>query len=192
MIILASGSPRRQSLLAHLGVSFEIDVSNLDEVIPDGVAPKDAAEMMAVDKARSVAERHPDKLVLAADTIVVLDGTILGKPDSPEEARRMLRSLSGRTHAVYTGVALVGKDSGREVVDHEKTLVTFSPLTDDEIDEYVASGSPFDKAGAYGIQDDRGALFVCSIEGDYYNVMGLPVSKVYRLAREHFPDLRIF
>lgn len=192
MIILASGSPRRQSLLAHLGVSFEIDVSNLDEVIPDGVAPKDAAEMMAVGKARSVAERHPDKMVLAADTIVVLDGTILGKPDSPEEARRMLRSLSGRTHAVYTGVALVRRDSGREVVDHEKTLVTFSPLTGDEIDEYVASGSPFDKAGAYGIQDDRGALFVCSIEGDYYNVMGLPVSKVYRLAREHFPDLRIF
>lgn len=192
MIILASSSPRRQALLSHLGVSFQVDPSDLEETIRADVSPQEAAETLAAHKARAVAARHPDKVVLAADTLVVLDGTVLGKPETPDDARRMLRSLSGRTHAVYTGVALILDESDQEVIDHEKTFVTFSPLTDDEIDAYVASGSPLDKAGGYGIQDDRGALFVRSIEGDYYNVMGLPVSKVYRLTREHFPDLRIF
>jgi len=122
----------------------------------------------------------------------VLDGAILGKPTSDENAKQMLRALSGRTHAVYTGVALAQMNAEREIAHHEKTLVTFLPLSDEEIDEYVASGSPLDKAGAYGIQDDRGALFVSHLDGDYYNVMGLPVSRLYRLAREHFPDVRIF
>jgi len=192
MIVLASSSPRRQNLLRRLGVEFEVDPSDVEETIPDGASPQEAAEELARQKAEVVAGRHPDQVVLAADTIVVLDGAVLGKPGSPEDAARMLRSLSGRTHAVYTGVALIHRASARVVVDHERTLVTFSPLSDDEIEEYVASGSPLDKAGAYGIQDDRGALLVCRLDGDYYNVMGLPVSKVYRMAREHFPDVRIF
>jgi len=192
MIVLASSSPRRQNLLRHLGVAFEVDPSDVEEIIPEGAAPQEAAETLALQKASEVGERHPDSVVLAADTIVVLDGAVLGKRESQEDARRMLRMLSGRTHAVYTGVALVHRRSGREFIAHEKTLVTFSPLSDEEIAGYVATGSPMDKAGAYGIQDDRGALFVCHLEGDYYNVMGLPVSKVYRMAREHFPDVRIF
>jgi len=192
MIILASSSPRRQNLLRHLGVTFEVDASDVEEIIPEGSSPQEAVEELARQKAEVVAGRHPDDVVLAADTIVVLDGVVLGKPDSEADAKRMLRALAGRTHAVYTGVALVHRASGRVAVDHEKTLVTFSQLSDDEIDEYVASGSPLDKAGAYGIQDDRGTLFVCHLDGDYYNVMGLPASKVYRMAREHFPDVRIF
>jgi septum formation protein len=192
MIVLASSSPRRQNLLTHLGVDFEVDPSNVEEIVPDGVSPQEAVRRLALQKAGEVANRHPRSVVLAADTIVVLDGAVLGKPVSADDAARMLRALSGRTHAVYTGIALVHLSSERRIVDHEKTLVTFSPLTDDEIADYVAGGSPLDKAGAYGIQDDRGALFVCHLDGDYYNVMGLPVSKVYRLAREHFPDLRIF
>jgi len=192
MIVLASSSPRRQNLLRHLGVQFEIDPSEVEEVLPHHLSPQEAVEKVALDKVRPVAQRHPDKVVIAADTIVVLDGAILGKPTSDENAKQMLRALSGRTHAVYTGVALAQMNTGREIAHHEKTLVTFLPLSDEEIDEYVGSGSPLDKAGAYGIQDDRGALFVSHLDGDYYNVMGLPVSRLYRLAREHFPDVRIF
>lgn len=191
-LILASRSPRRRLLLDKLGIPFEVIASDVEEVVKPEWTPEQTVTHLSVEKALNVAETNPDRLVLAADTIVVLDGQILGKPDSPSEAAGMLTQLSGRTHEVLTGVALVHLASSRRVVEHETTEVTFSPLERDEIAAYVASGSPLDKAGAYGIQDDRGCLFISGVSGDYYNVVGLPLNLLYRLSKRHFPDLRIF
>ncbi|MFV1981163.1 MAG: nucleoside triphosphate pyrophosphatase [Rhodothermia bacterium] len=191
-LILASSSPRRQALLERLGVKFEIVVDHVDETVGAGLSPAETVCVLAERKAKSVSMRNPDRLVLAADTIVVLDDAILGKPASRSQALRMLAGLSGRTHEVLTGVAFLHLESGRKVVDYEVTEVTFSPLTQDEIEVYVSGGSPMDKAGAYGIQDDRGSLFIRRIAGDYYNVVGLPLNLIYRLARQHFPELTLF
>ena len=188
-LILASRSPRRRKLLAQLGLDFEVHPSDLDENAMNHRLPEQLVEQLALEKARAVATRFPEALTLGADTIVVLDGDVLNKPADEAEARAMLRRLSGRTHTVYTGVALVHPASRREVVDYEATQVTFAPLTDVEIDAYVATGSPLDKAGAYGIQDDYGAVFIRRIEGDYYNVVGLPLHRLYRMLRNHFADL---
>ncbi|AEN73486.1 Maf family protein [Rhodothermus marinus] len=188
-LILASRSPRRRKLLAQLGLDFEVHPSDLDENATNHRLPEQLVEQLALEKARAVAARFPEALTLGADTIVVLDGDVLNKPADEAEARAMLRRLSGRTHTVYTGVALVHPASQREVVDYEATQVTFAPLTDAEIDAYVATGSPLDKAGAYGIQDDYGAVFIRRIEGDYYNVVGLPLHRLYRMLRNHFADL---
>ncbi|WP_054684303.1 Maf family protein [Rhodothermus marinus] len=188
-LILASRSPRRRKLLAQLGLDFEVHPSDLDENATNHRLPEQLVEQLALEKARAVAARFPEALTLGADTIVVLDGDVLNKPADEAEARAMLRRLSGRTHTVYTGVALVHPASRREIVDYEATQVTFAPLTDAEIDAYVATGSPLDKAGAYGIQDDYGAVFIRRIEGDYYNVVGLPLHRLYRMLRNHFADL---
>lgn len=188
-LILASRSPRRRKLLAQLGLDFEVHPSDLDENATNHRLPEQLVEQLALEKARAVAARFPEALTLGADTIVVLDGDVLNKPADEAEARAMLRRLSGRTHTVYTGVALVHPASQREVVDYEATQVTLAPLTDAEIDAYVATGSPLDKAGAYGIQDDYGAVFIRRIEGDYYNVVGLPLHRLYRMLRNHFADL---
>lgn len=188
-LILASHSPRRRKLLAQLGLDFEVHPSDLDENATNHRLPEQLVEQLALEKARAVAARFPEALTLGADTIVVLDGDVLNKPADEAEARTMLRRLSGRTHTVYTGVALVHPASRREIVDYEATQVTFAPLTDAEIDAYVATGSPLDKAGAYGIQDDYGAVFIRRIEGDYYNVVGLPLHRLYRMLRNHFADL---
>lgn len=170
-------------------MSFEVSISDVSEDIPDEIAPAAAAEMLALRKAEDVARRHPEAIILGADTIVVVDGEILGKPGDANEATAMLRRLSGRSHTVHTGIALVHPQSGRSVQASEATEVTFGPMDSDEIAAYVTSGSPMDKAGAYGIQDDRGALFVERIEGDYYNVVGLPLHRMYRILRESFSDL---
>lgn len=191
-LILASSSPRRRTLLERLGVEFEIMVHPVDEIVEPGLSPAETVHALAHRKAELVSIQNPDRLVLAADTVVVLDDRILGKPASKAEAADMLAGLSGRTHKVVTGVALLHHESKRTVVDHEVTEVTFAPLTIDEIDVYVAGGSPMDKAGAYGIQDDRGSLFVRRISGDYNNVVGLPLNLIYRLLRLNFPDLTIF
>lgn len=188
-LVLASRSPRRRALLERLGLAFDVRPSPDDERWPEGEAPGTAVERLALEKAEAVAHAAPEALTLGADTVVVLEGTVLGKPADPEEARRMLRRLSGATHTVYTGLALVHPASGRRVTAHETTAVTFAPLTEDEIARYVATGAPLDKAGAYGIQDDAGALFVTRIEGDYYNVVGLPLHRLYRLLTAHFADL---
>lgn len=187
--ILASRSPRRRRLLEQIGMSFEVSVSDVSEDLSDEIAPEAAAEMLALRKAEDVARRNPHAVTLGADTIVVIDGEILGKPGDAAEAAAMLRRLSGRSHTVITGIALVHPQSGRTVQASEATVVTFGPMDSDEIAAYVASGSPMDKAGAYGIQDDRGALFVARIEGDYYNVVGLPLYRMYRILRESFSDL---
>lgn len=187
--VLASRSPRRRALLERLGLPFEVRPATSEEVWPEDRAPGEAVERLALEKADNVADARPEALTLAADTVVVLDGMVLGKPADADEARRMLGRLSGATHEVYTGLALLHPASGRRVAAHETTAVTFADLSDHEISRYVASGSPLDKAGAYGIQDDHGALFVARIEGDYYNVVGLPLHRLYRLLGDHFADL---
>lgn len=175
-VILASQSPRRQELLRFLCSTFEIRVSDVDETISQGVSPADAVELLARRKAEAVARDFADALVIGADTVVAIDGLILGKPCGSEEAAAMLRRLSGRTHQVYTGVCLC-RGEKRDVF-HCCTDVEFSPLTEEEIGWYLATGEPFDKAGAYGIQG-FGARFIRRIAGDFYNVMGLPVNLLY-------------
>ncbi len=176
-IILASQSPRRQELLHRITDDFEVIVSNADEILPGGISPEEAPVCLSAVKARAVAESHPDKLIIGADTVVILDGRILGKPRDKDDAFAMLRALSGKTHTVVTGCSII-KD-GRERSFGESTQVEFYPLSDREIEDYIASGEPFDKAGGYGIQG-KGSLFVKGITGDYFNVMGLPVGRLNR------------
>ena len=184
-LVLASASPRRRSLLARLGLAFDVRPSDADETWPVGLEAGPAAAEVALRKAR--ATTAPGALVLAADTVVVLDGEVLGKPADAAEAARTLRRLSGRTHTVATGIALA--HAGREATAHEITRVTFADLSDAEIAAYVRTGSPLDKAGSYGIQDDAGALLVERIEGDYFNVVGLPLRRLYATLRAFVPDL---
>ncbi|MEM8487904.1 MAG: Maf family protein [Bacteroidota bacterium] len=188
-LILASGSPRRKNLLKQLGIKFTIHVSDVEEDFDPAQSSADIASAIAERKCAAISPQHPDGLTLAADTIVVHHGEVLGKPASPVEAKTMLRRLAGQQHLVYTGIALSHPASNRSVTACEETAVHFAPLSDAEIDAYVASGSPLDKAGAYGIQDDRGALFVSRIEGDFYNVVGLPLHLLYTALKTNFADL---
>jgi septum formation protein len=193
MLVLASASPRRQELLRNAGIPFVVQSTNIPEVPQPGEAPRAFAERMAREKALAVFRRRPNDFVLGADTIVIVDGEILGKPRDSADAVRMLRVLSGRTHQVITGVCLVGSrprteyrqsEGGFEDIRSETTLVTVDPLGDDDIHSYVATGEPTDKAGAYAIQG-RASRWVSRIEGDYFNVVGLPVSLVNKMLREH-------
>jgi len=182
-LVLASGSPRRRELLEGLGVRFKVRPVDLDESPLPGEAPGDYVLRLAIEKAAARVE--PGELVLAADTTVVVDGEILGKPRDDEDARRMLRLLAGREHAVLTGIAL-GK-----AAEVDETLVRFAPLSEAEIDWYVATGEPRDKAGAYAIQG-LGSLFVDGVEGSYSNVVGLPIPRMYRLFARLGYDLKDF
>ena len=188
-IILASRSPRRQHLLRQIGLRFTVRESGVDESFAKGSSPRHIVRSLSLEKARNVAEAVDEGIVIGADTIVVLGKRILGKPSSRDEARRMLRLLSGRTHTVFTGFALVDAGSGRARVDHEETKVTFRTLSKQEIADYVASGSPMDKAGAYGIQDDFGAVFVERIDGCFYTVVGFPLSKFYSAFKAFLAEL---
>ncbi|MGN0571901.1 MAG: Maf family protein [Candidatus Fimenecus sp.] len=179
-LILASNSPRRAEILKQGGFSFEKRVSDADETLPADIAPDTAVEILAQRKGCAVF-RAADEVILAADTVVALRNRILGKPKDEEEAKEMLRALSGHTHSVFTGVYIT--DGEREFLFHTQTRVTFYPLSETEIDMYVQSGEPLDKAGAYGIQG-RGALFVEKIDGDYLNAVGLPLSKTARILKE--------
>lgn len=178
-LILASQSPRRRLLLKQIGLKFSVRPSSVQEDFLDHESPPQNAKRIALAKALDVAKRVKRGIVLGADTIVVLGNEILAKPRNAAEARRMLRQLSGREHIVYTGFALVDASTGRKVVDLERTKVKFRKLSAIEIAEYVASGSPMDKAGAYGIQDDYGAVFVERVEGCFYNVVGFPLTRFY-------------
>ena len=181
-LILASASPRRKELLERLGLEFRTVPAEVDErPIAEGIRdPERLVTALAEAKAKAVARAHPGALVIGADTVVVLDGEILGKPSDESEARRMLSRLSGRTHHVYTGVAVVDGASGRFHVCAEVTAVTFGRLTEELIDRYVRTGEPLDKAGAYGIQG-LGATLVERVEGCYFNVVGLPLFRLARL-----------
>ena len=189
-IILASGSPRRKELLAQAGFDFEVEVSNADENVAEE-SPTEMVEELAARKAEAVVNLHNKKedncLVIGADTIVVLDGKILGKPKDEADAVRMIRSFQGKVHQVYTGVTLVfcGKagerpdDRWKTITFAEKTDVFVCPMTEEQIRGYVKTGEPMDKAGAYGIQG-RFAVWVKEISGDYNNVVGLPLGRVCR------------
>ena len=175
--ILASASPRRKELLQKAGYTFEIVVSDADESLPAGITPENAVQLNAARKAQAVAETNPGAVVLGCDTVVAIDGAILGKPGDEAEAKRMLRRLSGNTHTVYSGVCIT--DGKKETVFAVATDVTFYALSARTIDAYVATKEPMDKAGAYGIQG-LGCVLVREIAGDYSNVVGLPLSESAR------------
>jgi septum formation protein len=178
-LVLASASPRRRELLALLGLTFEVISTDIDETWRNGEAPAAHAERLAREKAAAVA--RPQAAVLAADTIVVIDGAILGKPRDAADAAAMLRALSGRAHTVHTAMAVAYR--GREASGVESTQVWFRPLDERTIAEYVATGEPLDKAGGYGIQG-YGAVLVERIAGDYFTVMGLGLGRLVELLRE--------
>lgn len=181
-LLLASASPRRAEILRAVNWPFETLAANIDETLIAGESAKDMVERLALGKAEVAARERPNALVLGADTTVVVDSEILGKPQDEAEARKMLRLLSGRWHDVLTGVALLRGGAGKHcVVTHERTQVRFGRMSDAEIDWYIQSGEPMDKAGAYAVQG-RAALFIEEIKGEYWNVVGLPIRTVYRLA----------
>ena len=181
-LILASASPRRAELLRNAGIAFEIDPADIHEEPVAGEAPIDYAQRLARDKARAVLARHSDAVVLGADTVVVVDQHLLEKPANPDDAARMLGLLSGRTHQVITGVSLLAADFER--TEAEVTQVEFVKMTEPEIAEYIATGEPMDKAGAYGIQG-MASRWAERVEGCYFNIVGLPVARVYRMLKEY-------
>jgi septum formation protein len=196
-LVLASASPRRQELLRSAGIAITVQPTNVPEVPLDGEAPKAFAERLAREKAWAIFKQRPNEFVLGADTIVVVDKQILGKPKDAADATRMLRLLSGRSHQVITGVCLMGPRSGGSAAENpdvkletslgdvrsETTIVHVTALSEDEIRAYIASGEPMDKAGAYAIQGVA-SRWIPRIEGDYANVVGLPIALVYRMLRE--------
>lgn len=179
-VILASNSPRRKELLRNLGVEYEVrTLPDVDESYPDTLRGGDIPLYIACEKAQAYRSAlQPGELMITADTVVCIDGEVLGKPDDAEGAKEMLRRLSGRSHHVYTGVALTTTDSQRSFVS--ETEVRFAPLTEEEIAYYVDTFAPLDKAGAYGVQEWIGFIGVEYIRGSYFNVMGLPVQRLYR------------
>lgn len=184
-LILASESPRRKKLLEQLGFEFMVQPSRIDEDNHTGLEPRAQAERLSLDKAMHIARQQSEEsIVIGADTIVVLDEEALNKPSDESDAAGMLKKLSGRTHIVYTGIALVRYPDLKSMTSVQETEVTFRELGDDEIEAYVKSGSPLDKAGAYGIQDDFGAVFVSNIKGCYYNIVGLPLQMLYSSLKE--------
>jgi septum formation protein len=180
-VVLASASPRRRDLLDLIGIAHEVRPANIDETMRPREAPRRYAERLAREKASAVATRDPDLITIGADTVVVINRKVLGKPADADDAARMLRMLSGREHTVITAVAVSRGRKLRSAI--EEVRVKFRRLRDDEIDEYIAMGEPMDKAGAYGIQG-YGATIVERIEGDYFAVMGLPLVRLVGLMRD--------
>lgn len=185
-IILASQSPRRKEILSLLDVPFKIMVSEADETVEKGLPPYFIAESLSLKKAAAVAKDvTSDALVIGADTIVVSDGKILGKPTDEDDAYKMLSSLSGKWHEVISGVTVLHTKSAESKSFYVKTRVRFAELSDKEIRDYIATKEPCDKAGAYGIQG-RGSKFIEEIEGDYFNVVGLPLQRLYQVLKKDF------
>jgi septum formation protein len=183
-LILASASPRRSEILRNAGFTFEIVPADIDEALLSGESARDYVRRLAEQKARAALERRgmhaPPAIVIGADTTVVAAGEILAKPENEEDARRMLRLLSGNTHEVLTGISLIRSADGRAASHVETTRVTFSPLAESEVEDYIATGEPFGKAGAYAVQG-TGGRYVSRIEGCYFNVMGLPLSRLWTM-----------
>jgi len=183
-IYLASKSPRRRKLLTQLAIKFKSFSVDLNEEIFDGEHPVKTVKRLSLHKSDAAIKKIKSGIVITADTIVVLNKEIIGKPKNEKDAFNILTKLSGRTHIVYTGFALCNTQTGKRIFDYEKTRVTFRKLLPEEIKSYIKTGSPMDKAGAYGIQDDFGAVFVEKINGCYYNVVGLPLAKFYKRLME--------
>ena len=175
--ILASNSPRRRELLSLAGIEYTVIPSECDEILPENIKPADAVEELARQKAADVFSKNKDAVIIAADTVVAMGDTILGKPVDEEDSFRMLTSLSGKTHTVYTGVCIMTEN--HTDIFHCATQVEFYDLSEKEISEYIFTGEPSDKAGAYGIQG-KGSLLVKKINGDYFNVVGLPLAETVR------------
>ncbi len=186
-IVLASQSPRRKFLLEMLGLKFDVFPASIDEVNTDNLPPAEYVMKLAGEKAKEASKLYKkDALFIGSDTIVVLGNVVLEKPADKADAKSMLKTLSNNTHTVFTGVALYDSLQKSLELKYEATQVSFRELGDKEIDAYIATGSPMDKAGAYGIQDDFGAVFVNRIEGCYYNIVGLPLQLLYKMLSEHF------
>jgi septum formation protein len=177
-LVLASGSPRRAEILKSVGWEFEKAAPEVDESVVSGESPEDYVQRLAAEKARVIVPTYPGRVILAADTTVVIRGEIIGKPEDLGDARRMIAMLAGNWHEVLTGVAVC--QNGSENIGLQSTRVKFAQMSDAEIDFLVEKGDPLDKAGAYAVQA-QAALFIEGIEGDYWNVVGLPISLVYRL-----------
>ena len=178
-IILASASPRRKAILSQVNLDFTIEPSKINEDFSIKLLPKAFCEHWAREKANDIAKSHSDKLIIGADTIVLINDKILGKPKDYKESFAMLKSLSGKTHQVLTGVSLINSDLGIDFTFNESTDVSFCLLTDEEINKYIEKFKPYDKAGSYGIQDGF-SVYVEKINGCFYNVMGFPISRFHK------------
>jgi septum formation protein len=183
-IYLASKSPRRRKLLKQLGIKFKSFSVNTIEDVLDGEHPVDCVKRLAESKMNRAKKKLHNSIIITADTIVVLNRKVIGKPKNKKDAVRILSLLSGKVHTVYTGFCVLNQKTNKSILDFEKTKVEFRKLTKDEIFDYADGGSPMDKAGAYGIQDDFGTVFVKKINGCYYNVVGLPLTKLYNALRK--------
>jgi septum formation protein len=179
LIFLASKSPRRKKLLRQLNLKFKVIAVEINERRIGKESPVSMVKRLAILKLKSAKELVKGGIIITADTIVVLNNEVIGKPDSKAEAKKILGKLSNNTHSVFTGFAVYNSENEKTIIDYERTQVTFRALSSKEIEIYIETGSPMDKAGAYGIQDDFGAVFVKKINGDYYNVVGLPIAKLY-------------
>ena len=182
-VILASTSPRRRELLALLGIAFEIIPPVAEEIPSPGLSPREQAKQFALDKALSIARRHPDDLVLGSDTVIEIDGTLVGKPQDLDDAETMLRQLRGRSHQVHTGIALIYEAAYVTIVHVETALVRMTPFTDQELRRYLETGESLGKAGAYSIQGEA-ARFIEKIEGDYPTIVGLPLRQTADLLEQ--------
>ncbi len=178
-IYLASKSPRRRKMLKTLGIKFNVLDIDIEEVFNHNESPLKNVRRLALEKAIAAEKKIKNGIIITADTIVVLNGEIIGKPQNKKDAENILLKLSNRSHYVYTGFTLLNKNLNKQINGYSRTKVNFRKLDVKEIKDYIKTGSPMDKAGAYGIQDDFGAVFVKSIQGCYYNVLGFPASKIY-------------
>ena len=189
-VILASASPRRKEILQNTKLNFDIQKSDIEEVILENESPESMVVRLAYEKAFDVAKRNTDRLVIGADTIVALDNEVLGKPKDQNEAYQMIKRLSNKTHKVITGISLINLKENKIKKDYVVSFVTFKDLSEDSIKDYINTNESLDKAGAYGIQG-YGALLVKNIQGDYFNIVGLPISKLSDLLKDHF-DINLF
>ena len=189
-IILASASPRRKEILQNTKLKFDIEKSDIEEVVLENESPEDMVVRLAYEKAFDVAKRNTDRLVIGADTIVALDNEVLGKPKDQNEAYQMIKRLSNKTHKVITGISLINLKENKIIKDYVVSFVTFKDLSEDSIKDYINTNESLDKAGAYGIQG-YGALLVKNIQGDYFNIVGLPISRLSDLLKNHF-DINLF
>lgn len=182
-IILASGSEARKKLLEKIKLDFEIEPSNYEEIMTPGTPPEELAVELALGKARDVASKNTDAIIIAADSFVILDGEYLGKPHSAEEARVMLRKISGKKQSFVTGMAIIDTNSGKTFTDFEISEIWVKEISDDEIEDYIKTGEPFSKAGGYAIQE-IGSIFIEKVNGSYTSIVGLPIDKVYKILKE--------
>jgi nucleoside triphosphate pyrophosphatase len=182
-IVLASGSPRRKKLLEQIGLDFTVEVSNYHEKTESRMKPAEFVELQSLEKAKLVAAKHKGAIIIGADTVVVLEDEIIGKPKTKKEAKEILKKLSGKTHDVFTGYTVMDTDKNLKRIGHVKTRVRFKKLSDEEISIYLKKEEVMDKAGAYGIQE-KGVVFIDRIEGDYSNVVGLPIIKISEILKD--------